>query len=577
MLSHVFIDHPRLAIVLSIVVALSGALCLFRIPVEEYPEIAPTTIRISATYRGASAEVIAQTVAIPLEDEVNAVEDLLYYSSTCNNSGRYSCSVTFKSGTDSDMALVNLQNCVKRAESQLPSEVVRNNISVTKRNDDMLAMYSFSTDGRNLNLQELGDYVEKNIKEAVMRLDGVSTADIWASREYAMRIWLNPLRMAGLGISISDVSKAVESQNIQAAAGTVGSEYSNKYLYYKLNVDGRLKTPEEFNNIVIRSNPESGGTVLLKDIARVEIGAKTYSYRTIFNGQEAIDLAIYKSPEANAVKTVDLVKAELDSWMHRLPEGVTCEIANDATAFTKVFMDGIKETLLIALLLVVLITFIFLQDWRATLVPAIAIPISLLGTFIFLYAFDYTINILTMFGLILVIGSLVDDALVVVENTQSLMQREKLPAKAAAKKCMDQITGAIIATTLVTVACYVPLAFYGGMVGRMYLQFAFTMCIALCLSTFVAITLSPVLCALILKEPAEKMPWWAYPFNLVINGMRFVYLLLVKMLVKSAIVTVILFAASVYGVWYLYQQVPETFLPDEDKGTIMMNIELLSV
>lgn len=574
MLSHVFIDHPRLAIVLSIVVALSGALCLFRIPVEEYPEIAPTTIRISATYRGASAEVIAQTVAIPLEDEVNAVEDLLYYSSTCNNSGRYSCSVTFKSGTDSDMALVNLQNCVKRAESQLPSEVVRNNISVTKRNDDMLAMYSFSTDGRNLNLQELGDYVEKNIKEAVMRLDGVSTADIWASREYAMRIWLNPLRMAGLGISISDVSKAVESQNIQAAAGTVGSEYSNKYLYYKLNVDGRLKTPEEFNNIVIRSNPESGGTVLLKDIARVEIGAKTYSYRTIFNGQEAIDLAIYKSPEANAVKTVDLVKAELDSWMHRLPEGVTCEIANDATAFTKVFMDGIKETLLIALSLVVLITFIFLQDWRATLVPAIAIPISLLGTFIFLYAFDYTINILTMFGLILVIGSLVDDAIVVVENTQSLMQREKLPAKAAAKKCMDQITGAIIATTLVTVACYVPLAFYGGMVGRMYLQFAFTMCIALCLSTFVAITLSPVLCALILKEPAEKMPWWAYPFNLVINGMRFVYLLLVKLLVKSAIVTVILFAASVYGVWYLYQQVPETFLPDEDKGTIMMNIEL---
>lgn len=574
MLSRVFIDHPRLAIVLSIVVALSGALCLNKIPVEEYPEIAPTTIRISATYRGASAEVIAQTVAIPLEDEINAVEDLLYYSSNCNNSGRYSCSVTFKSGTDSDMALVNLQNCVKRAESQLPSDVVRNNISVTKRNDDMLAMYSFSTNGQNLNLQELGDYVEKNVKEAVMRLDGVSTADIWASREYAMRIWLNPLRMAGLGISISDISKAVEAQNVQAAAGTVGSEYSNKYLYFKLNVDGRLKTVEEFENIVIRTNAESGGTVLLKDVARVEIGAKTYSYRTLFNGQEAIDLAIYKSPEANAVKTVELVKAELDSWLDRLPEGVTCEIANDATAFTKVFMDGIKTTLLIALGLVVLITFIFLQDWRATLVPAIAIPISLLGTFIFLYAFDYTINILTMFGLILVIGSLVDDAIVVVENTQSLMQREGLSAKDAAKKSMDQITGAIIATTLVTVACYVPLAFYGGMVGRMYLQFAFTMCIALCLSTFVAITLSPVLCSLLLKPPSDKMPWWAYPFNLVINGMRFVYLFFVRLLVKSAIVTVLLFAAAVYGVWYLYQQVPETFLPDEDKGTIMMNIEL---
>jgi len=573
MFSQIFINRPRLAFVIAILLSLCGILSLSRLPVEEYPEIAPVTIRVSATYPGASAEVIAETVAIPLEDEINAVDNLLYFSSSSSNDGSYSCSVVFKSGSDSDMNLVNLQNAVKRAEAKLPAEVTKRTVQVKKRNSDMLAMYSFTTDGRKLNLQELGDYVEKNVKEAVMRLEGVSSAEIMASQEYAMRIWLDPYRMSGMNISIGDISSAVEAQNVQAAAGNIGSEYSSRYLYYKLNVQGRLRTPEEFENIVIRSN-EDGGQVLLRDVADVEIGAKSYSSRALFNGVEAIDLGIYKSPEANAVETVERVKAELNSWMTRLPEGVSLAIANDATAFTNVFMREIVYTLISALLLVVLITWVFLQDWRATLVPAIAIPVSLLGTFPFMLAFGYHINILTMFGLILVIGSLCDDAIVVVENTQSLMAREHLDAKTAASKCMKQITGAIIATTLVTVVCYLPLAFYGGMVGRMYIQFAFTMCISLSLSTFTAMTLSPVICSLLLRPPSEKPSRFFAPFNFVIDRSRRGYLFAVRLLIRRTLLTLILFGLVAGAAWLLRQKVPEAFLPQEDKGMITLNIEL---
>ena len=574
MFSQFFINRPRFAFVLAIALSLCGGIALMQLPVEEYPEIAPVTIRVSAMYPGASAQVVADTIAQPVEDQINAVENVLYYSSTCNNSGSYSCSVTFASGADSDMALVNLQNAVKRAEAKLPAVVKQQGISVQKRNSDTLAMYAFMTDGRKYSLQQLGDFVEQNVKEAVMRLEGVSVAEVAASQAYAMRVWLNPVRMSGLGITISDISRAIEAQNVQAAAGTVGSEYSNRYLSYKLNVDGRLKTPEEFAAIVVRNDPANGGQVLLGDVARVEIGSKSYAGRSAFNGRESIGLSVYKTPEANALEVVERVKATLDDWMKRLPEGVTCEIANDATAFTRVFMDEIKVTLFLALALVVLITWLFLQDFRATLVPAVAIPISLLSAFMFIWAFGFTINILTMFGLILVIGSLVDDAIVVVENTQTLMAAEGLSAKEAASKSMRQITGAVIATTLVTVACYIPLAFYGGMVGKMYIQFAFTMCVALCLSTFVALTLSPVLCSLLLRPPKARPSRLFAPVNFVIDGARKGYLAVVRLLVRRAVVTAVLFAAAAGACWFLKDRVKETLLPDEDKGMIMMDVEL---
>ena len=471
------------------------------------------------------------------------------------------------------MALVNLQNAVKRAERKLPSTVKQQGISVQKRNSDMLALWAFTTDGTKQSLQQLGDYVEKNIKEAVMRLDGVSVAEVMASREYAMRIWLDPVRMASLNLSITDVSSAIEKQNVQAAAGTVGSEYASRYLSYKLNAEGRLKSADEFAAIVVRSDPATGGQVLLGDVARIELGSKSYSGKSLMNGKEAIVLSVYKTPEANALAVVKRVKAELAEWDKRLPAGVAMETVHDATAFTLVFMKAIVSTLFMALGLVVLITWLFLQDWRATIVPAAAIPVSLLATFIFVWAFGYTINILTMFGLILVIGSLVDDAIVVVENTQTLMATEGLSAKEAAKKSMRQITSAVIATTLVTVACYIPLVFYGGMVGKMYIQFAFTMCVALSLSTCVALTLSPVLCSLLLRKPGKPSRLFA-PVNIAIDGSRKAYLAVAGLLVRRGIVTALLFAAACVGVWFAKDMVKETLLPDEDKGNITIDIEL---
>ena len=571
--SQIFIDHPRVAFVVSILLAFCGWLCFRTIPVAEYPEIAPTTIYVTASYPGASSEVIAETVAIPIEDQINAVDDLIYYSSTCNNNGSYACYVTFRSGTDSNMNLVNLQNAVKRAEPKLPSEVLAKGLSVNKRQEDRMAMYVFLTDGRQVSIMDLCNFVENDVKDAVQRLPGVSLVEV-SNRKYAMRVWLNPVRMTGMGVSIFDIKTAIQSQNVQAAAGTIGSEYSNRYLSYKLNVKGRLKTKEEFENIVVRANPETGAQVLLKDVARVELGAKTYASTNKFNDDMAIFMHVYKAPEANAIETVKSVKSEVEKWVGRLPPGVRCILADDSTAFTKVFMKETGKTLVEALILVILITFLFLQDWRATFVPAIAIPISLLGTFLFLRSFGFTLNILTMFGLILVIGSLVDDAIVVVENTQALMVREGLSAREAAGKSMRQITGAIIATTLVTLACYTPLAFYQGMVGKMYTQFAVTMCIALCLSTVIALTLSPVLCSLLLKKPAEKVSWVFRPVNWIIDMCRRTYLTFVRFFVKQGILTLLLFGAVVFAMCWLRGRVPEALLPKEDRGYIRANIEL---
>ena len=383
-----------------------------------------------------------------------------------------------------------------------------------------------------------------------------------------MRIWLDPIKLSGLNIQISELKSAIESQNIQAAAGTVGGEYANKYLTFKLNVKGRLKTKEEFENIVVKTNPETGAQVLVKDVARVELGAKGYTIRSRFNEHPVVYLEVYKSPDANSVETAGRVKAEVDKWIKRMPAGVEGVLADDSTAFTLVFLKETFNTLIIALVLVVLITYLFLQDWRATFVPAIAIPISLLGTFAFLYPMGFTLNVLTMFGLILVIGSLVDDAIVVVENCQSLMIREGLTAKEAASKSMHQITGAIIATTLVTVACYLPLAFYSGMTGMMYVQFAVTMCIALCISTVVALVLSPVLCAYMLRPPQGRRFDVFKPFNWTLDRSRGIYLWAVRIFVRRGLLTFLVFAAVAAGLWFISGKVPTTFLPKEDRGYI---------
>lgn len=574
MFSRIFIERLRLAAVVSLILLLAGGISLANLPVAEYPEIAPPTLFVSATYSGASADVVAQTVAMPLENEINGVEDLLYFSSTSSNSGSYSCSVTFRSGTDSDIALVNLQNAVKRAEAQLPSEVTKVGITVEKRGNDILAMLAFQTDGTSLSLNELVNYVNNNVKDALARLEGVSSSDMMSQQEYAMRIWMDPLRMSGLGISSSEIRSAVEAQNVQAAAGTLGAEGSNRYVSYKLNVQGRLKTAEEFGEIVIRSDADSGRIVRLRDVATVELGSSSYSGRSSFNGKESVGLSLYRSPDANALATMNRIKAELAIWEQRFPPGVSYSIAYDPTKFIVASMREMVSTLVVALILVVLVTWLFIQDWRATLIPAVAIPVSLVGTFSVMYALGYSINTLTMFGLILVIGSLVDDAIVVVENTQGIMEREGLPAREAAIKSMRQITGAVIATTLVTVACYAPLAFYGGMVGAIYRQFAVSMCVALCLSTVVALTLSPALCALVLRRSGGQCAPIFLPVNRFLDALRGRYLGMTGRLVRRGGLTLGILGGSFLGVWLLYGHIPPSFLPMEDKGVIFCNVEL---
>ena len=572
-ISQVFIDHPRLAWVVAIVIAICGGICLSRMPVAEYPNITPVTITVSTTYTGASAQVVNESVAQVIEDQINGVDDIWYYKSNANAKGVYNCYCVFRPGTPSNIALVNVQNAVKRAEPKLPMEVTQNGITVRKSPEDRMVMYMFMTDGREMDLMELSNFVEKQVADAIARMDGVALVES-GGRTYAMRIWLDPVRLSGLNVSIAEIKSAIESQNIQAAAGTVGGEYANKYLSFKLNVKGRLKTKEEFENIVVRSNRETGAQVLVKDVARVELGCKGYTIRSRFNERPAVSLSVYKAPEANAVSTANRVKAEVEKWIGRMPAGVEGVLADDTTAFTRVFLRETLKTLVAALLLVVGITYLFLQDWRATFVPALAIPISLLGAFAFLAPIGFTVNVLTMFGLILVIGSLVDDAIVVVENTQSLMRREGLSAKEAAAKSMTQITGALVATTLVTASCYLPLAFYPGMAGMMYRQFAVTMCVALCISTFVALVLSPVLCASLLRPPPEKPPRAFLPFNWILDRSRAGYLRVAGLFVRRLFVSIPLFALAALALWWTAGKVPTAFLPGEDRGYVSLYLRL---
>ena len=374
------------------------------------------------------------------------------------------------------------------------------------------------TDGSHMSAMELNNYVSKNIADALSRVDGVGSVTAMGDT-YAMRIWLDPVRMDGLGVTVSEVNAAVASQNLQATAGSVGGERANPYVQYRISTMGRLQTPEQFEDIVVRTDAD-GNVLRIRDIGRAELGAQATSFIGEFNGRSAVAMMVYRDTGANAVGTTARVKAELERWRERLPEGVDFQLTYDPSQSVIVSLKETGFTLVLTLCLVILITYLFLQDWRATIVPAVAIPVSLMGAFPFVWALGFSLNTLTLFGLVLVIGSLVDDAIVVVENCQSLMQREHLSARDAAIKCMEQITGAIIATTLVTVACYVPLAFYGGMVGTIYVQFAVTMCISLCISTFVAMTLSPALCSLVLRPPREKPAKIFAPFNALVDGSR---------------------------------------------------------
>ncbi len=572
MFSRIFIERPKLAFVISIVTVIAGAICMRDIPIAEYPEIAPPSITVTANYPGASAEEIADTVAAPIEAEMNGLDHLLYFSSTCSNAGTYQLEIKFKSGTNADMAQVDVQNCVARAESVLPQEVRALGVDVSERSSDILAVYVFTKKGANVSdMVELANFLRTNVKDEVAREDGVSQVDIMGASEYSMRVWIDPLKVAALNMTPAEIQTAIAQQNIQAAAGSVGNEGSSQYLQMKVNAKGRLKTKQEFEDIVVRSE---GGIVRLKDVATVELGAEYYYWNAKHNDEPSIALAIYRKSDANALHVIDAVDKKLKELKKFFPEGVEFRMGYDPTQYIRVTMDEIWETLIITLLLVVAITYLFLQNWRATLIPTLAIPVSIMGTFIFLYPLGFSMNLLTMFALILVIGSLVDDAIVVVENVIRIMEEEKLPAKEATIKSMEQITGAVIATTLVIVAIYAPISFYGGMVGTIYLQFSVTMCVALCISTVNALTLSPALCATLLK-PAKPLKRDIFkPFNIVLDGSKKLYLAVSGLMVRRSILTAILFALVLFANYQLFIGTQTSFLPDEDKGIIFCAFEL---
>ena len=407
MFSQFFIHRPKFAFVISIVMMLAGLLCLSKMPVSEYPEVSPPTIAVRMNYAGASAEELAQVVAAPVEENLIGMDDLLYFHSSCTNDGSYSLTLIFATGTNDDMAMVNVSNAIKQVESRLPEDIKKNGYSVRKRSSDMLCFLSFMCDENKMDILQLTNWLRMNVKDPLTQVDGVSVADIMHSRNYSMRVWMNTTRMNALNITPADVSKAIAEQNIQAAAGSVGSQDEGAYATFKVTATGRLKTAEEFGNIIVKRGAE-GHVTKLKDIATIELGAENNSGYSRLNGKNAVGMMVQRNNDANALATVEALKKKMREEVEpMLPDGVTWTMGYDPTEAIRATMEEIAVTLLLALLLVVLVTYVFLQDWRATLIPALAIPVSLLGAFAVMYPMGYTVNVLTMFGLILVIGSLV--------------------------------------------------------------------------------------------------------------------------------------------------------------------------
>jgi hydrophobe/amphiphile efflux-1 (HAE1) family protein len=575
MFSRIFIERPRLAAVVSIIITLAGLIAMLNIPVAQYPRITPPEIRVTAVYPGANAQVVADNVAAPIEKEVNGVDNMLYMSSTCSNDGRYELAVTFAVGTDPDIDQINLQNRVQLATPKLPRDVTEQGIDVRKRSSDMLAVICFFSPEGTRDKLFLSNYASREIKDALVRLKGVSDVFIFGEFEYSMRIWMDPERLTSMGMTADDVITAICEQNVQAAVGSIGSTPAGngQQIQYTLRAKGRLKDVEDFKNIIVRANAK-GGLVRISDIARVELGARSYGNKSILNGAPTLGVAVYRSPGANALDTMKDVSAELKHLAQRQPSDVQYQIIYDTTKYVSAAIHEIGLTLFITFLLVVGVTFLFLQDWRATLVPTLAIPVSLVGTFAVLLALGFNANTISLFALIMAIGLVVDDAIVVVENVHRVMHKGGLSPKDATIKAMGQVTGPIIATTLVLLAVFVPVGFLPGITGQLYKQFAVTLCTSVVISAIIALTLSPALCAVLLRQtrPIRQGPLaW---FNRALDASRNRYVAGSAWLIRRLVVVLLIFVGIFGASYYLFETRPTSFLPEEDIGAFFFNVQL---
>lgn len=576
MISKFFLDRPKFAIVLSLIITLAGIIAIPNLAVSQFPVITPPQIQVTASMRGASASVVEETIARPIEDAINGVEDMIYMSSKSSNDGTYRLAVTFEVGTDPNIAQVNLQNRLALAEPMLPSEVLGNGLSVKKYSPDILMMIDFtSTDGQ-ISEQVLSSFVALQVTDKLTRIKGVSESVLYGNRFLSMRMWLNPDRMAHLNITASDVQQALLEQNIQAPLGSVGARPSDKplELQYSLLTQGRLATVEEFENVILSAD-KSGHTVYLKDVATVELGQEDYIGAGISDGKPSAQIQITTLPGANAIEVADAVKAALKEMQAFMPEGMLYNTQVDTTLFVTESIKGMLWTLVLAVILVVLVTYLFLGSVRATLVPLIAIPISIVGSFALMLVAGFGINTVTLFGLILAIGIVVDNAILVIENVEAnLTQDLSLSTKSATEQAMKQVTGPIITSTLVLLAVFIPVTLLPGVTGIMYQQFAMTLIFSLILSAVVALSLSPVLCSLLLKPGVQNYPKWYIGFNRLFDNITASYSRTVSVLIRKSLVLVILSLGALAALGYLVQSTSTSFVPKEDKGIFFVNVIL---
>ncbi|MBS7690812.1 multidrug efflux RND transporter permease subunit [Pseudomonas lalucatii] len=567
-MSRFFIDRPIFATVISVVIMLAGLLAMRALPISQYPQILPPQVSVSASYAGASAQVIAETVAAPLEQSINGVEGMIYQQS--NSGGNVmSLSVYFQVGTDPDQATIDVNNRVQSALAKLPEEVRRQGVKVEKKSSDILQVVTlFSPDGSRDPVY-ISNYALINVIDELKRLPG-GDARQFGSKDYSMRIWLRPDKLAQFNLTPSDVVAAIREQNSQFAAGSFGQQplQQEQDFTYTVTTQGRFTDPAEFEGVILRSDP-TGASLLLKDVARIELGAQDYSLMTSLNGQQNAAFGIYLQPGANALDTAEAVRNTLERLAQVFPEGITYKIPYDTTKFVKVSIDEVIKTFFEALVLVVLVVFLFLQNWRATLIPLLAIPVSLVGTFAGMYLLGFSINLLTLFGMVLAIGIVVDDAIVVIENVERSMSADKLGPREATIKAMTEVTGPIIATSLVLIAVFVPVGFLGGLAGEMYKQFAITIAVSVAISSIVALTLSPALCALLLK-PGQHEPAAPFrAFNRVFDRLTEGYAGGVRFFLKRSLVGLTLFGVMIALMLALFARVPSSLVPDEDQGYVL--------
>jgi multidrug efflux pump len=564
-----FITRPIFASVLSIIIVLAGLAAALKLPIAQYPQIAPPTVLITATYPGASAETLSKTVAAPIEEQLSGVEGLLYFNSSADSSGTLTITATFEVGTDVNQATFNVSNRVNIALPRLPDEVRRTGLVVQKRSNDILIVVMLTDKQKKYDPLYLSNYATLNVLDELKRVKGVGDANIFGAQDYSMRIWLKPDRMAQLGITTTDIANAIQVQNAQYAAGKIGQDPSpsTQQLVYTVTAKGRLIDPSEFGDIIIRADGPRG-VLYLKDVARIELGSQTYNVRTALDGLPGVGIPIFLQTGANALDTAQAVKDRMNVLKLRFPEGVSWETPYDTSDFVKSSIIEVIKTLGEAMVLVVLVVFLFLQSWRATLIPLIAVPISLIGTFAGLWLFGFSINTLTLFAMVLSIGIVVDDAIVVLENVERLMSEEKLSPISAAIKSMEQVSGAVIAIVLVLCAVFVPVAFLGGIAGEMYRQFAVTVAVAVVISGLVALTLTPALCAILLKSVHEESALFK-PFNRGFLKLTNFYAKAVNLTLHHKFIGSLVFGGIIVVVILLLRTVPGSFVPAEDQGYVV--------